>query len=53
MIGPERPPSASDDLGGERVELAGADARRDGVAHLAQHARGQRPGAAQALELLG
>ena len=55
-VGDDRARAAAfggDDLGGKRVELAGADARRDGVAHLAQHARGERPGAAQALELLG
>jgi hypothetical protein len=53
-IGDDRARSAAlggDDLGGQRVELAGADARRHSVTHLAQHARGQRPGAAQALEL--
>jgi hypothetical protein len=46
------PAPRGDDLGGERIELAGAHARCDRLAHLAQHARGQRPGAAQALELL-
>jgi hypothetical protein len=55
-VGDDRARSAAmrgDDLGGERIELAGADARRHGLAYLAQHARGQRTGTAQALELFG